>query len=256
MGKRKRAARTNETTGTKQQSGSRGGNKTMTDTPLALKAGYAYVSLEGTAIEAITHQEQPMDVIPAHFVQNRIERDGHPWHHVTIINPTELPRALEAIGIEYDKKKKYHLVRALVDHILREFGDANLWDPPEDLGLAYAEHNDTKAYYHVLHWPFGHRIRDRLGLGPAFFHVTIGFDHKDVHGTYKGPGTLLCLSHPGFYQKHHFERLAELAPFYNNDYDFIKALVKQGIATSNFRIAMSLGWTYLRGINTQTHTYL
>ncbi|KAI7878939.1 hypothetical protein K492DRAFT_179103 [Lichtheimia hyalospora FSU 10163] len=254
MGKRKRSERTKEPS-QQEQSGSRE-RKSLEDTPLALKAGYAYVSLEGTAIEAISHQEQTMNVIPPHYIQNRVQRDGHSWHHVTIINPKELPRALEAIGIEYDKKKKYHLVRALVDHLLREFGDANLWDPPEDLGLAYAEHQDTKAYYHVLHWPFGHRIRERLGLGHAFFHVTIGFDHKDVHGTYKGPGTLLCLSHSNFYQKHHYERLADLAPYYNNDYDFIKALVKQGLATHNFRISMSLAWTYLRGVNTQTHTYL
>lgn len=254
MGKRKRTARTKETTNPEQSESRK--SQSMEDTPLALKAGYAYVSLEGTAIEAISQQEQPVDVIPPHYIQNRIRRDGHAWHHVTVINPRELPTALEAIGIEYDKKKKYHLVRALVDYLLREFGDANLWEPPEDLGLAYAEHDGTKAYYHVLHWPFGHRIRNRLGLGPAFFHVTIGFDDKDVHGTYKGPGTLLCLSHPSFYTKHHYERLAELAPSYNNDYDFIKALVKQGLATHNFRIAMSLGWTYLRGINTQTHTYL
>ncbi|SAM03811.1 hypothetical protein [Absidia glauca] len=47
------------------------------------------------------------------------------------------------------------------------------------------------SYFRVIHWPFGQKIRAHLGLPPTSFHITVGFDPKDVHHSPKGPDTIL-----------------------------------------------------------------
>ncbi|KAI8099016.1 uncharacterized protein BX664DRAFT_320181 [Halteromyces radiatus] len=46
------------------------------------------------------------------------------------------------------------------------------------------------SYFRVIYWPFGQKLRQHFGLPPCHFHITIGFDPKDIH-THKGPNTLL-----------------------------------------------------------------
>jgi hypothetical protein len=47
------------------------------------------------------------------------------------------------------------------------------------------------SYFRVIYWPFGQKIRAHLGLPATSFHITIGFDPKDVHHSPKGPDTIL-----------------------------------------------------------------
>ncbi|ORX44956.1 hypothetical protein DM01DRAFT_1177895 [Hesseltinella vesiculosa] len=48
------------------------------------------------------------------------------------------------------------------------------------------------TYYRVISWPFGQRLRASMDLPPVSFHITIGFDPKDIHLD-KGPATLALL---------------------------------------------------------------
>ncbi|CAO3682047.1 unnamed protein product [Umbelopsis ramanniana] len=59
-----------------------------------------YVSIEGNFIESCAKNTNI--ILPAHMVQNRIERDGLQEHHLTFINPFELKDA----AIKLDIKKK------------------------------------------------------------------------------------------------------------------------------------------------------
>ncbi|KAI9499076.1 hypothetical protein BDB00DRAFT_333205 [Zychaea mexicana] len=182
---------------------------------ITLTYGYAYISVKGAYINEIGRRNYG---VPHHYVQNRWTRDGSDHSHLTLIPPQELKVALANAGITLPKKRQSRAIKALIQWITERVGDPATWNPndwPVDLGLAFSnkqekvvqEHEgrgggassvskriiSSKAYYRVMHWPFGERIRQLLQLKPAFFHVTVGFDPTDVHGVYKGPGTLLSL---------------------------------------------------------------
>ncbi|KAG2217502.1 hypothetical protein INT45_012620 [Circinella minor] len=237
----------------------------QTPPDLILTHGYAYLSLEGTFIDSIAQH----DTIPNHMVENRIKRDGSSKSHVTILHPKELNQALEAANIELPKKKyKSQALKKLIQWIIDHVGEPSNWskqeDWPKDLGLAYVEKQQdddddktvkSKAYFHVLHWPFGHKIRQMLHLEPAFFHVTVGFDPKDVHGLYKGPGTLVSLMdhrHNRFDYTQEEQTiiqltyLLKLSPQYTKDEMFLNALVNQCTYYQNILDARSIKWRFIQ----------
>ncbi|KAI9311603.1 hypothetical protein BX666DRAFT_2032036 [Dichotomocladium elegans] len=208
---------------------------------LVVKPSFAFVSLEGNIIEAIANQMiDSAKYIPSHFIENRIKRDGHAHHHVTVINSREIKAAVEAAGIDPSGKKKVKLVRELVRFLVKEFGDAGCWEPPVGLGVAEVKQDHARAFYHVLHWPFGDRIRKRLGLGPSFFHITVGFEPTDVHGLYKGPGTLLLFHMPELCQEGDIRRLLDLVPHYRSDEIFLRALARHCALMGYHEIGMTL----------------
>ena len=234
---------------------------------LTLTHGYAYISLEGTFIDAIAQRH---DSIPDHMIKNRINRDGSPKSHVTILHPKELKQALEAANIELPKKKhKSQALKKLIQWIIDHVGEPTSWSKgegwPKDLGLAYVEKQEddnneattSQAYFHVLHWPLGHKIRQMLHLEPAFFHVTVGFNPKDVHGLYKGPGTLVSLMdnshrHKRFQQTEEKQTIIELTHLlkissqYTKDKVFLNALANRCTCYQEVLDACSTEWTFVQ----------
>ncbi|KAI8144344.1 hypothetical protein BJV82DRAFT_607072 [Fennellomyces sp. T-0311] len=206
---------------------------------LALGHGYTYIALEGTLIDAIGNQCQDVD---AEFVANRHNRDGGSHSHMTLIHPKEITKAFEAAGIEVHKKRKSRALRALIAWILDKVGEPSTWtDLPIDLGRGHVRNEESEAYYNVLHWSMGEHIRRQLGLEPAFFHVTIGFHPTDVHGLYKGPGTLLILRQQRI-ERDQLVKLIQIAPLYTSDTVFIKAL-----ATHCVKGHLSIDWSLVQG---------
>ncbi|KAI9255166.1 hypothetical protein BDA99DRAFT_518056 [Phascolomyces articulosus] len=240
---------------------------------IELTHGYAYISLEGFYIDTIGYQRHG---ISPSLIQNRIQRDGHDHSHITLIHRKELKLAMEAANIEFPKKKrKAQAMKNLIQWIMERVGEPSQWkeyDWPMDLGLAHVEKQEeeqqqkltSKAYYRVLHWPLGQKIRALLNLEPAFFHVTIGFDPKDVHGIYKGPGTLLCLKEQQYpsplshhirfdeVQKeqqgmiHDLTRLLYIAPHYTKDMVFLNALANQCSCYREQLETCRIDWTFIQ----------
>ncbi|KAI8060057.1 hypothetical protein BC940DRAFT_337891 [Gongronella butleri] len=82
------------------------------------------------------------------------------------------------------------------------------------------------SYYRVVHWPFGQRLRKDLGLPPAHFHITIGFNPRDIH-KYKGPATLHVLqSEIPLEDTEPLLHLSQYASFYTKDIDYFTKLLR------------------------------
>ncbi|KAI8582333.1 hypothetical protein K450DRAFT_228500 [Umbelopsis ramanniana AG] len=195
-----------------------------------------YVSVEGSFIESCANNANI--VVPAHMVQNRIKRDGLQEHHLTFINPFELKDAASKLDI---KKKA---ASRIIERIQNEHGFPSTWEPPIDLGTGRILGKDNAVtLFKVIHWPAGQAIRQNLGLGHAFLHVTLGFDPADIH-QYKGPGSLDTLN--GISQCSHrdIEQLTSLQHHYHGDGVFMKRLAIQCWKTGFYRWAFWLTFRY------------
>ncbi|CEP15253.1 hypothetical protein [Parasitella parasitica] len=196
-----------------------------------------YLSLRGEYINRIGSRKE--HVVTVEFIENRLLRDGKDkGHHVTVINHLEINDRLPKTIVDdngnekpLSGKKKNKLFKEaqqkLLHSIIDRFGNPSKWEKPVDLGLGSTKAEDAKAYYRVIFWPFGQRIRHSVGLGMTDFHITVGFSPHDVH-QYKGPGTLLCLEKKQPCTKELYSRLIEYVPFYHQDKHFTGALFRTG----------------------------
>ncbi|ORY89861.1 hypothetical protein BCR43DRAFT_499599 [Syncephalastrum racemosum] len=212
-----------------------------------LRNMFRYVALDGPLVDAIGSRAQQCGRVPETHIQQKDRRDGPGTFHVTVINPRELPQALERIGVDskVKKKKRPQMVDELVKHIQTRYGEAHTWPLPIDLGLGRVQDASSEAYYAVLHWPFGLWLRSQLGLHSSCFHVTAGFNSKDVHGLYKGPATLLDLHQPYFSYKL-LKLWSDIAPYYTHDLVFLQRLLHQSRVQNDNTLFGSLAWLWLK----------
>ncbi|KAJ6637919.1 Dual specificity protein phosphatase 23, partial [Pseudolycoriella hygida] len=104
--------------------------------------------------------------VPEHCQSNRQKRDGLEYH-VTVINKIESKTIDE---------------RRFTDCILRckKSGEFNLIEM--GLGSLKSPDNDNnKTYFLLVHSPELDQVRKELNLESIDFHITLGFDQKDVH---------------------------------------------------------------------------
>ena len=62
------------------------------------------------------------------------------------------------------------------------------------LGLGFAESGTDRAYFIVADCPKGDEVRDNLSLKKRDFHITLGFDERDIHNVRKDVTTLLPIN--------------------------------------------------------------
>lgn len=198
-----------------------------------------YVSVEGPFIETCA-QEACQDV-SSDMRHNRVKRDGLDHHHLTFINPFELKR----VGERLQAKKK--VAGRIIEHVTSNFGSADTWDPPMDLGVGrIISKDDAVTIFKIIHWPAGQEIRRSLGLNPAFLHVTIGFAPTDVHD-YKGPGSLDALNGRAPCSGAAIDLLTYLVPYYSRDVIFLKKLALQCWKKGYYRSLLYVLFMYLKG---------
>ncbi|CAO3593949.1 unnamed protein product [Absidia cylindrospora] len=158
--------------------------------------------------------------MPLSYHQNWVARDKSDRYHITFAHNIELKKYMNEHSIPKKERSK-HLWK-MIKSVVETFGNPKDWELPVDLGLGRLEeevpqivptnntNNEEKhstiiqqqqqqqqepltthiSYFRVIHWPFGQKLRAHFGLPPTHFHVTVGFDPKDVHLP-KGPNTLL-----------------------------------------------------------------
>lgn len=196
---------------------------------LELEPKGRYLSVHGSYIDQIGFQ--PHQLVTAALKLNQQVRD-HYHHHITLINhldiSTLIPKQEDKEGGEpVSNKKKKKLQQKTMYKLCREiytqFGLANNWERPIDLGMGSCQEKDAITYFRVLYWPLGQLIRHHVGLGPSHFHITVGFAPHDLH-LYKGPASLLCLQEGYFCTRQQMDRLVDYAYYYSRDWAFISKL--------------------------------
>lgn len=191
-----------------------------------------YVSVEGPFIETCA-QDRPHS-LTADMIANRVKRDGLQQHHITFINPFELKDAASTLQITKKAASR------IIEHVRAQHGAPHTWEAPIDLGPGrILAAGSAITVFKVIHWPAGQAIRQSLGLGPAFLHVTLGFDPNDIHH-YKGPGTLDTLNDRSPCSNQDIERLTSVYTHYRDDTVFLRRLAFQCWKKRYFRWALFL----------------
>jgi hypothetical protein len=104
------------------------------------------------------------------FVANQKKRDGDSYHS-TIINVMEMNKLFKEKGSEF--VKRIDIIQSLdIEDI-------------EFKGVGKVSKAGNTAYFIVLESATLDEVRSSLGLEPKDFHITIGFDRKDVFGVRK-----------------------------------------------------------------------
>lgn len=105
------------------------------------------------------------------FTENQQTRDsGH--HHVTVINVMDYNRLSKEIGMD----KFINSLELIFDY---EIDDLDM------KGVGMAQKDTNTAYFIVCQSDKLDAIRTRFDLPHFDFHVTLGFNPKDVHGVPK-----------------------------------------------------------------------
>lgn len=110
------------------------------------------------------HIEQYLALVPSNHHERKIERDGDNYH-LTVVSANEVNKN----------------------------GDMDFDDSQDDfriLGLGF----NKGCYFLVCIYPYGDRYRKKHGLGPKDFHITLGFESKDVHEIPKNIRTIIHMS--------------------------------------------------------------
>lgn len=125
----------------------------------------------------------------AAMIAARRQRDGDKAH-VTIVSPPEARKVMDNLAGEalaadptLSKGKAKDAAKARLKEMAADWKVGSI----QSKGLGRVEAGSNEAYFVVLSWGEGRKIRESLGLDGdgQDFHVTVGFKGADVHGVRK-----------------------------------------------------------------------
>tara|TARA_R110000772_G_scaffold20466_5_gene56960 strand:- start:116025 stop:116747 length:723 start_codon:yes stop_codon:yes gene_type:complete len=103
--------------------------------------------------------------------QNRDKRDNQYDFHSTVISVMDYNKLSKQMGGEFQKRVDIIQSLDITDLTFK--------------GVGTAERSDNQSYFVVLDSPTLDEIRSSVGLPKIDFHITLGFDRKDVFGVRK-----------------------------------------------------------------------
>lgn len=138
------------------------------------------------------------------FTQNQQRRDGGSYH-MTVINVMDYNKLAKENGID-------KFVSSLDSVFKYEIDDLRL------MGVGTAERNGNRAYFVVAQSDKLEAVRSRYGLREHDFHITLGFNHKDVFGVRKNEvmkkeGKFLKLLKQEFYKSDNWNFVRRIENF-------------------------------------------
>jgi hypothetical protein len=111
------------------------------------------------------------------YTGNQIARDGGKYH-ITVINVMDYGRLVKSLGMD-------KFLSGLEPILEYEIDDLDM------LGVGKAESKGNTSYFVVCESDKLDAVRTRFGLPKQDFHITLGFDKKDVFGVTKDKSSLL-----------------------------------------------------------------
>ncbi len=126
--------------------------------------------------------------VPEPARAKRAERDGV-THHITMASRKEVAELAKKAG----EKKVTREVASDTLRSMEEDGLANDWVAA---GLGSVTVADNQCWFVVVDWPAANKWRQKMGLTPATFHITLGFVVSDVHVVPKDAATIIEKSAP------------------------------------------------------------
>lgn len=111
------------------------------------------------------------------YTGNQQKRDNGEYH-ITVINVMDYGRLTKSMGMD-------KFVSALQPILEYEIDDLDM------LGVGKAESKGNTSYFVVCESDKLDAVRTRFGLPKQDFHITLGFDKKDVFGVTKDKSSLL-----------------------------------------------------------------
>ena len=157
------------------------------------------------------------------FTENQIKRDGG-HYHITVINVADYNRLSKNMGID-------KFINSLDPILKYPIDDLKL------LGVGRAQKNENTAFFIVCDSAKLEAIRTRFELGEQDFHITLGFNFKDVFGVskkelFKKEGKFIQLLRTEFYK--------------NENWNFIKNISNYELDPKAEIIPVKLTDTYLK----------
>ena len=157
------------------------------------------------------------------FTENQIKRDGG-HYHITVINVADYNRLSKHMGVD-------KFVNSLDPILKYPIDDLKL------LGVGRAQKNENTAFFIVCDSAKLEAIRTRFELGEQDFHITLGFNFKDVFGIrknelFKKEGKFIQLLRTEFYK--------------NGNWNFIKNISNYELDPKAEVIPVKLTDTYLK----------
>ena len=111
------------------------------------------------------------------YTGNQIVRDGGKYH-ITVINVMDYGRLVKSLGMD-------KFLSGLEPILEYEIDDLDM------LGVGKADSKGNTSYFVVCESDKLDAVRTRFGLPKQDFHITLGFDKKDVFGVTKDKSSLL-----------------------------------------------------------------
>lgn len=136
--------------------------------------GYNYIGVNIPESDVSKYLEQLKEILKDDFdryISNKMERDNGDFH-ITVIPVSEYNALAKKMGYANFVKSLDLLFSYEIDDL-------------EMLGLGEAESKNNKAYFVVCQSDKLDAVRVRFELKLHDFHITLGFDRKDVFGVRK-----------------------------------------------------------------------
>lgn len=140
----------------------------------------------------------------AKFTENQIKRDGG-HYHITVINVMDYNRLSKQMGID-------KFVNSLDPIFKYPIDDLKL------LGVGRAQKNENTAFFIVCDSAKLDAVRIRYELQKQDFHITLGFNWKDVFGVpknelFKKEGKFIQLLRSEFYKNENWNFVKKISNF-------------------------------------------
>ena len=137
--------------------------------------GQNYLAIKIDTIETLPFLDELRSILGKEdcdlYTSNQEARDKGE-HHITVINVMDYSRLTKAMGLD-------KFVEALQPILEYEIDDLQM------LGVGKAEAKGNTAYFVVCDSDKLQAVRTRFELPKQDFHITLGFDKKDVFGVPK-----------------------------------------------------------------------